>query len=273
MTKTPEELLRIQKRRERRAAEAAEAAATPMEEDEAAAPPKAKKRKAEQAEGGASKKPQAKEKKAGKAQLELPQLALLSPEQQGVALWQNYQSECGGSYLEQEAFGEEHFVAAAAGATRLQAQLQAAAGVSWRDLLARPPRDAPCGAPACLLLTGSALRACELIKLLPDLHRACPVAKLFGKHLKPAEQAEALASAQLCLGAGTPARVDKLVGMGALSLSRLQLLVLDTSRDVKKRNLLDIPETRRDFWTLWRHHLSAPISAGTLRVLLIDGDA
>jgi len=100
-------------------------------------------------------------------------------------------------------------------------------------------------------------------------------------------QAELLGGAAVCVGVGTPARLDKLVALGALSLARLQLLVIDCSRDLKKRSLLDIPETRRDLWcalrsarspaltrplrrALWRTHLAEKMTSGKLRVLCIE---
>ncbi len=109
----------------------------------------------------------------------------------------------------------------------------------------------------------------ELLKELPDFNRGCRVAKLFSRHIKPEEQAELLAAGPVCIAVGTPARVDKLLAMGALSLARLSLLVLDCGRDVKQRCLLDIPETKRDTWALWRAHLAARVAAGDTRVALI----
>ena len=109
----------------------------------------------------------------------------------------------------------------------------------------------------------------ELLKELPDFNRGCRVAKLFSRHIKPEEQAASLAAGPVCVAVGTPARIDKLLSMSALSLSRLRLLVLDCGRDVKQRSMLDIPETRRDTWQLWRTHLAARIASGDTRVALV----
>jgi protein CMS1 len=109
----------------------------------------------------------------------------------------------------------------------------------------------------------------ELLKEMPEFNRGCRIAKLFSKHIKPEEQAELLAAGPVCIGVGTPARLDKLVAMGALSLSRLRLVVLDCSRDAKLRSLLDIPETRRDTWQLWRTHLAPRVTAGHTRIALV----
>jgi hypothetical protein len=243
------------------------AAAAPETEGAAVEPPRKKKKKAPRPppdEPPPAKR--TKSKKGATGEEELPDLGRLSAADQGAALWASYQSECGGSFLEEEAFGAGHFCGPAEGGS-LQAQLQAAAGADWRQLLARAPPGTPAGAPTCLVVAGAALRVLEVIRQLPDLHRAVPIAKLFSKHIKPAEQAAALAAGPLCVGVGTPARLDKLLALGALSLSRLKLLVIDCSRDMKKRTLLDIPETRRDLWALWRLHLAPKIAAGELRVL------
>ena len=124
----------------------------------------------------------------------------------------------------------------------------------------------PCAHAACY---ANWQRVLELIRELPEFSKGCRVAKLFSRHIKPEEQAESLAEGPVCIAVGTPARIDKLLAMGALSLSRLRLLVLDVSRDAKLRCLLDIPETRRDTWQLWRGHLAARVTAGDTRVTLL----
>jgi protein CMS1 len=61
--------------------------------------------------------------------------------------------------------------------------------------------------------------------------------------LQVEEQAKLL-KLHLCIAVGTPNRIDKLAGMEALQLSKLRLVLVDMQPDVKKRTLLDIPETR-----------------------------
>ena len=137
------------------------------------------------------------------------------------------------------------------------------------------PHFAPCvvqqthalmHAPLCTALPQ---RVLELLRELPEFNKGCRVAKLFSRHIKPEEQAELLAAGPVCIAVGTPARIDKLLAMGALSLQRLRLLVLDVSRDAKLRCILDIPETRRDTWQLWRTHLAQRITKGDTRVTLL----
>lgn len=211
-------------------------------------------------------------KKAKAAAEDRPDVALLPAAEQAAVLWDSYRSECGGgSFLEHAEFEPPSILLLPRRGESLQARLQAALPTTWRDTLGRaPPHATRCGAPALLVVAPAALRALELLRELPDFHRACPVAKLFAKHIKIAEQVELLASRPLCIGVGTPARLAALVADGALSLERVALVVVDCSRDVKLRNLLDIPETRRDFWALlWRQHLGARVAAGHTRIALL----
>ena len=39
------------------------------------------------------------------------------------------------------------------------------------------------------------------------------------------------------------------------------------------RSLLDIPETRADWWQLYERHLSAPLAEGRLRLVLVNSDS
>lgn len=51
-------------------------------------------------------------------------------------------------------------------------------------------------------------------------------------------------------------------------LDRLELVVLDLHKDVKKRSILDIPETRADWWELFKGHLSERVASGKTRLCL-----
>ena len=71
------------------------------------------------------------------------------------ALWESYKAECGGSFLEEEAFAPEHVVPLPPGPS-LQGRLKGATP-DWRDTLARPPPGAPPAAPSVLIIAGAAL--------------------------------------------------------------------------------------------------------------------
>jgi len=227
-----------------------------------APPAKKAKKGAQQAAGSA---PAAKPpKKAAEERVELP---ALTAEAAAAALYSSYSATRGGSFLEAEAFAPEALLRLPPGPT-LQARLKAALP-AWRDCLARPPPGAPPGAPAVLVVAGAALRVLELIRQLPDWNAQGRVAKLFSRHLKVEEQVAALGRGPVCLAAGTPARLAKLLALGALDASCLQLVVLDCARDVKQRGLLDIPETRADWWALWHHHLAGRVASGATRLALL----
>lgn len=89
------------------------------------------------------------------------------------------------------------------------------------------------------------------------------IAKLFAKHIKLKEHIAYLKRTKLSAAAGTPGRLGKLLEsgkltrppccptllikhyLGALQSSALTHVILDVSyQDAKKRNVLDIPETR-----------------------------
>ena len=49
-------------------------------------------------------------------------------------------------------------------------------------------------------------------------------------------------------------------------------MVLDLDRDVKRRSLLDIPETRADWWAFFSAHLAPRLEAGACRLALFGGN-
>ncbi|GAB4823346.1 hypothetical protein N2152v2_010392 [Parachlorella kessleri] len=128
------------------------------------------------------------------------------------------------------------------------------------------------GAPALLLVSPAAMGAIKLMKHCPGFHKACRIAKLFAKHIKVPEQQELLASTAVCVGAGTPNRITKLADLEALKLHNLAFVVLDTSLDAKQRTILDIPETRNDWWELFSKHLRPLVAAGKTRLALVNSD-
>lgn len=122
------------------------------------------------------------------------------------------------------------------------------------------------GQPALLVITGDAQRAADLAKVLRKLsqtaskggksdNKPLPVAKLFARHFKIAEQ-EAFLSSNVCpIAVGTPKRVHDLLqsssGTNKLKLDRLQVIILDASwTDAKMRTLLDGNETKEALCSL-----------------------
>ncbi|KAL0577246.1 Protein cms1 [Marasmius crinis-equi] len=126
------------------------------------------------------------------------------------------------------------------------------------------------GAPTLIFVTGAALRVADVTRILKSKQlrgeKSGDVAKLFAKHFKLSEHVSYLKRTKIGAAVGTPGRLGKLlcetgkpqtfIGppsmtscniIDALSTSALTHIILDaTFRDAKKRNLLDIPETREE---------------------------
>ncbi|KAI9297847.1 hypothetical protein K502DRAFT_346635 [Neoconidiobolus thromboides FSU 785] len=122
------------------------------------------------------------------------------------------------------------------------------------------------GAPLVLVLTPSAIRATSVVRELRDLSGKLPVGKLFAKHIKIPEQKKFLESFSFTLGVGTPNRITKLIEMGYLDLSRLELVVIDLFKDAKNRNLFNIPECGKDFFDFHCASLSTLIKDNNVKV-------
>lgn len=82
---------------------------------------------------------------------------------------------------------------------------------------------------------------------------------MFAKHFKVDEQIQALKTQVLCIGAGTPNRICKLVDEGALKLDKLKYVLLDAALDPKQRTILDIPEVRADVWLFYDKYLKGRV--------------
>jgi hypothetical protein len=124
-----------------------------------------------------------------------------------------------------------------------------------------------------LALSPSANAALALGRALagpPSSPSALRPAKLFARHMKAADQAAALAADRPASAAGTPGRVAALADSGALDLSGLQLLIIDTARDAKARTLMTLPETAGDAAGVLKRHVAARVAAGECRVALYD---
>jgi protein CMS1 len=141
-------------------------------------------------------------------------------------------------------------------------------------------------------VTGAALRVTDVTRVLKDKRlrgsKGGEVAKLFAKHFKLLEHVSYLKRTKVGIAVGTPGRIGKLLcdtGMSAyvhpwtskssyldaLTISALTHVMLDvTFRDAKKRNMLDIPETRDE---VFKTVLGCPavlqgIKAGKVQVVL-----
>lgn len=127
------------------------------------------------------------------------------------------------------------------------------------------------GSPLVLVICASAQRAVEVINSLSQGLK-CKIAKLFAKHFKVEEQVEVLSKQTFPCAVGTPNRLAKLIELGALSLSRTQVILIDEFLDEKKLNVMTMPMVRDDFYALLEksvmpeiHHIKMCLVQGSLR--------
>lgn len=125
---------------------------------------------------------------------------------------------------------------------------------NYRKLLtAADSTDSPAeenGSPLILIICSSAQRATEIIRDISAKIIKCRIVKLFAKHIKLAEQIETLSKEYHPVAVGTPHRVHDLIHLGALSLSRLQLCLIDHTADSKNFTVLTLPDVRTDLTRL-----------------------
>ncbi|KAI9798533.1 MAG: hypothetical protein M1825_005314 [Sarcosagium campestre] len=101
------------------------------------------------------------------------------------------------------------------------------------------------GHPHTIFITAAGLRAADLTRALRTFQtRDAAVAKLFAKHIKLKEALEYVKSTRMTIGVGTPMRLADLVDAEALSLDKVNRIVVDSSYiDIKKRGIFDMRET------------------------------
>ncbi|QHO36469.1 hypothetical protein DS421_9g284050 [Arachis hypogaea] len=123
------------------------------------------------------------------------------------------------------------------------------------------------GSPAILIVASSALRSLHLLRGFRSFTKECHAAKLFSKHMKLEEQVSVLNN-RVNIASGTPSRIKKLIDTEALSLSRLQVLLLDIHPDVKGYSLFTLPQVRDEFWDLFKNYFYQGMIQGHLRICL-----
>nr|XP_036580838.1 uncharacterized protein CTRU02_09231 [Colletotrichum truncatum]KAF6788910.1 hypothetical protein CTRU02_09231 [Colletotrichum truncatum] len=101
------------------------------------------------------------------------------------------------------------------------------------------------GAPHTIIVAGAGLRAADIVRAVRGFQtKKSTVAKLFAKHMKVEEQVKFLQGTRTGIAVGTPARLMELADNGALSLEKVQRIVVDASHiDQKKRGIMDMKDT------------------------------
>lgn len=111
------------------------------------------------------------------------------------------------------------------------------------------------GCPLLLVVCSSAIRATQIIKSMCAKLIKCKIAKLFAKHFKVEEQMEMLSKEYFPIALGTPNRLRKLIEVGALSLRRAALVLVDVTPDSKQFTVLTLKEVNNDFYRLMYDHV------------------
>ncbi|XP_066349629.1 uncharacterized protein [Miscanthus floridulus] len=146
--------------------------------------------------------------------------------------------------------------------------VKGAFGSSWKEELCEGNHidgEIAVGSPTLLVISSSALRSLDLLRGLKMFTKECRPVKLFAKHLK-VEQQVAMLQARVNIACGTPSRINKLIDMEALSLSRLKLVVLDMQKDAKSFTLFTLPQVSNEFWDLYKGYLDPKIREGNMRI-------
>ncbi|TDZ31596.1 Protein CMS1 [Colletotrichum spinosum] len=101
------------------------------------------------------------------------------------------------------------------------------------------------GAPHTIIVAAAGLRAADIVRAVRQFqNKKSTVAKLFAKHMKVDEQVKFLQGTRTGIAVGTPARLMELADNGALSLEKVQRIVVDASHiDQKKRGVMDMKDT------------------------------
>jgi hypothetical protein len=112
----------------------------------------------------------------------------------------------------------------------------------------------PVGAPALVVVTGSAARAVQLLAQLAPFKAR--VGKAFAKHISLDEQRAQLQSAPpITAAVGTPHRLCKLLDDGTLSLALCGAVVFDMAPDAKGFSVLESFGTKDECFQLFSRHL------------------
>ncbi|KAJ9109335.1 hypothetical protein QFC21_000664 [Naganishia friedmannii] len=101
------------------------------------------------------------------------------------------------------------------------------------------------GSPSIVVFSLSGMRCADVVRSLRSMNPKAPgeIAKLFAKHLKVSEQIEYLQKTKICIAAGTPNRIGKILAdSDALHIRQQTMILLDLSYHDSK--------IRQDFWKI-----------------------
>jgi len=116
------------------------------------------------------------------------------------------------------------------------------------------PHKLELGSPYIVVVVPSTDRVFQIGDMLTKLSTKKRVCKFFSHGNNLNDQIKEL-KADIRVAVGTPARLLKLIQLGALKLQRCELFVVDCSRDVKTLNILTMNQVRDDFSELWARYI------------------
>ncbi len=123
------------------------------------------------------------------------------------------------------------------------------------------------GSPFALIVSTAARRSVAIRGGMKPLK--WQVAKLFAKHMDAGEQADLLAAQAWHAGVGTPSRIGRLVDEGALSLAKLQLIVLDAHPNPKGYDILSLRETQQEVADFLAKHVLPLCATGEVKIAFV----
>lgn len=120
-----------------------------------------------------------------------------------------------------------------------------------------------------LILSGSAIRATELIRQLSSLRQDLGVGKCFAKHFKIEDQLKFFDSKCPLISVGTPNRLLKLFASGHkyFTMDSVDICIIDTHRDAKQRNIFEIPETCSDLLDFYMSNILPELKLGNTKLI------
>ena len=124
-------------------------------------------------------------------------------------------------------------------------------------------------AMSVLIISSSAIRATELIRQLGSLRQDYGVGKCFAKHFKMEEQLKFFNSKCPAISIGTPNRFSKLFASGHtyFTMDSVRICIIDTYRDLKQRNIFEIPETCSDLLEFYISNILPALKTGTTKLI------
>lgn len=120
-----------------------------------------------------------------------------------------------------------------------------------------------------LVISSSAIRATEIIRFFGGLRKQCGIGKCFAKHFKIEEQLSFFNTVRPAIAAGTPNRLIKLFAAGHeyFNFDDVKLVMIDTYRDQKQRNIFEIPETCVDLLDFYSNTIRPSLEADNCKLV------